>query len=135
VIYCLTIAGSSTVTVSTDQVQIRIPVMQATEELLSYYSAHLIQSGDIFKFQTKNTSFGIFTMEVGEHYVAEYIIGSGVGLYLEHHNEPHYHEPMDKRSGGVYLLAKKIGHCNSKEYHITAFAVNYGTAVYTEPGE
>ena len=80
---------------------IAVPVLTATEEHLRYYSAHLLQHGDVFRFQTSSScsAFPIFTMHIGAHYVPEYIIRKGMGLYLEHHNEPHYHEPLDTAAG------------------------------------
>jgi hypothetical protein len=43
---------------------------------------------------------------------------------------------MDASAGGVYLLAKEIidSTTGKQHYHMTAFKVSYGTAVYTEPG-
>jgi hypothetical protein len=43
---------------------------------------------------------------------------------------------MDVSAGGVYLLAKEIIDVTTgkQHYHMTAFKVPYGTAVYTEPG-
>ena len=72
-------------------------VFPATEESLSYFKAHLIASGDQFRFQSRR-KFPIFTMEVGKNYVQEFIMKQGHGLYLEYHNEPHFHQPMNSCS-------------------------------------
>jgi hypothetical protein len=77
------LGGSGVLSVYTDQTKIAVPVMTATEEHLSYYGAHLLSDGDVFQFQTSEAAFPIFTMHIGVHYVSEYIIKKGMGLYLE----------------------------------------------------
>jgi hypothetical protein len=78
------LGGSGVLSVYTNQTKIVVPVMTATEEYLSYYGAHLLTDGDIFQFQTTSEAeFPIFTMHIGVHYVQEYIIKKGMGLYLE----------------------------------------------------
>jgi hypothetical protein len=78
------LGGSGVLSVYTNQTKIVVPVMTATEEYLSYYGAHLLTDGDVFQFQTTSEAeFPIFTMYIGVHYVQEYIIKKGMGLYLE----------------------------------------------------
>jgi hypothetical protein len=128
------LGGNGSLHVSTHEAEIKVPVVEATEETLSYFKAHLLKPGDQFRFQT-HQRFPIFTMEIGEHYVPEYIMEKGNGLYLEYHDEPHFHQPMDRAAGGVYVLAKKVGIEGHQDiFHMTAFKIPYGYAVYSEPG-
>ena len=66
-------------------------------------------------------------------------IASTQGMYLEYHDEPHYHEPMDELAGGCYILAREVGRAlpgparrnaevtpqspGLSNFHITAFKV------------
>ena len=135
------LGGNGKFLANTQETSIEIPVVSATEEYLSYYRAHLLRDGDSFQFQT-HRKFPIFTMEIGENYVPGYIMKSKKGFYLEYHNEPHYHEPINIAARGSYLLAKEVGWAEApasgakprKIYHLTAFTIPYGTAVYSEPG-
>jgi hypothetical protein len=64
------------------------------------------------------------------------------GLYLEYHNEPHYHEPATEQTRGCYCLAREVP-CDDPEladseipwktFHITCFRIPYGHACYSEP--
>ena len=117
-----------------------MPVLEATEARLAYFGAHLLRDGDYFRFRTRR-NFPLFEMAIGEHYLPNYIMERKKGLYLEFHNEPHYHEPLDAPSRGSYILAKEVGDAPAagdgtarKFFDIASFRVPCGTAVYTEPG-
>jgi hypothetical protein len=56
---------------------------------------------------------------------------AGGGFYIEHHNQPHFHMPMDEQAGGFYLLGKKVG---TDRYRFTAFNIPFGSAVFTNNG-
>ena len=128
------LGGYGRLTLKTMERTLQIPIVQATEDTLRYYKAHLLHSGDHFRFETER-EFPIFEMSIGKNYVPSFVM-KGKGLYLEYHNEPHYHEPMNTHTGGVYLLARIMTDpVSSQEWvRITAFRVPYGTAVYSEPG-
>ena len=127
------LGGYGELKLAIDDTLIRVPVVQASEERLSYYKAHLLESGDLFRFETQS-QFPLFEMSVGRNYVPAFIM-TGKGLYLEYHNEPHYHEPMDPDAGGVYLLARIIkDELKGQEFvRISGFKIPFGTAVYSEP--
>ena len=131
------LGGNSRLIVSTYGTKLIIPIVEATEEFLSYYKAHLLQNEDYFQFQIKR-DFPIFNMKIGKNYVPDYLLKTNKGLYLEHHNAPHYHEPQNQFASGVYVLAKMVKDSPDPEgrqlFHITAFRIPYGSAVYTEPG-
>ncbi len=128
------LGGNGTFTIHSDDVEFSIPIVEATEEALRYFGAHLLRDGDCFEFNATG-QFPIFTMEVGVNYVRDCVMAKGKGLYLEHHNEPHYHEPLDSDAGGVYLLAKRVtSEVGRSQYRVVGFRIPPGHAVYSEPG-
>jgi hypothetical protein len=129
------LGGNGKLFISTKDRQVKIPIEDATEQKLSYYKAHLMKTGDKIKFPY-HSGLPMFKMNIGENYVQRYIMKKGGGFYLEYHTAPHYHEPLDEHSRGAYILAKEVGTLpnGQKKYHITAFKIPYGYAVYSEPG-
>ncbi|MCX6990754.1 MAG: hypothetical protein NTX49_06820 [Chlamydiae bacterium] len=73
---------------------IEIPAVEATDALLGYYGATLIEEGDLIEFP--DNEFPLFFMEVGERYVEDTLMtDAGGGFYLEyHHDKPHFHLPL-----------------------------------------
>jgi hypothetical protein len=53
----------------------------------------------------------------------------GGGVYLEYHNNPHFHMPLEEYCSGYLVLCKK----ENDKYYIDAFKIPYGYAIYT-PG-
>lgn len=110
---------------------LRVPVVKATAETLAYYGAVLIPANTAVRFPNE-APFPLWIMEVGNDYVKDYIMteNGGGGFYLEfHHDQPHFH--MIVNGGGHYLLAKKVG---ENQYHLTAFELSNGQAVFTKKG-
>jgi len=144
-----------------------VAVAQTTHQNLAYYGATLLECGDTFQFNMtsashKNTTMAITLMSTGENYVQEFIMqvpdssgtsGAG-GIYLEYHDLPHLHMPMNPEAGGYLLLAKKVElqhdesddmaspqdadpYCDpahvASQYHISAFTIPHGKAIYMGP--
>jgi len=53
----------------------------------------------------------------------------GNGAYLEVHDRPHYHMPLNNHCHGHLILAKRVG----SQYQLSAFAIPTGYAVYMKP--
>lgn len=110
---------------------IRIPKVKATKETLAYYGAVLIPENSAIRFPN-DQAYPLWKMHVGPNYVRDYVMTTdgGGGFYLEYHyDQPHFH--MVVNGGGYYLLAKQI---RKDTYHITAFELANGQAVYTKKG-
>lgn len=107
---------------------LKIPVEIATNYKLNYYLCSLIEDGDVFKLENNNIIQN-FYIKVGENYLKDYILQSklGDGLYIEKHNAPHFHQPLNNKCTG-YLILGKI---KRDELILTAFSIPYGKAVYT----
>jgi hypothetical protein len=111
--------------------QISIPVAECNSTNVSYYGAELITQEKPY-FKLDNTSpMPLFNMTIGFDYVKDYLLqpGLGDGFYMEKHNTPHIHIPVDTSSRGYYILGNII---NSKLY-ATAFQIPANCAIYTPP--
>tara|TARA_Y100000739_G_scaffold183963_1_gene162377 strand:+ start:386 stop:1126 length:741 start_codon:yes stop_codon:yes gene_type:complete len=122
------LGGTGTLTISESKIE--IPGNQATPELLSFYGATLFKIGDIFQFET-NAELPVTTMNIGETYVEHYLKlpNLGGGTYIEYHDRPHFHLPLDRSASGHLIL----GHFKSNEYILSAFMIPFGYGIYTPP--
>lgn len=114
-----------------DESILKIPKVTATSETLAYYGALLIPQDTAVRFPSREP-YPLWRMRVGTSYVSDYIMNEqgGGGFYLEyHHDQPHFHMVLD--GGGYYLLAKEF---SKNTFHITAFEIPNGQAVYTKKG-
>jgi hypothetical protein len=106
---------------------LKIPVEIATHEKLNYYLCDIIDNGDVFNLNN-NTDISCFNIKIGSNYLDDYILQPklGDGLYIETHDKPHFHQPLNADCSGYLLLAK----IKRDELIITAFKIPYGKAVY-----
>lgn len=109
---------------------ITIPETKATEETLEIFNCKLIKPGDIFSFNS-NKELPLFEVSVGPEYVQEYLLKEnfGNGFYIETHDTPHYHQPIDTNSCGFLVLGLIV----ESELILTKFKIPFGYGVYMEP--
>lgn len=107
-----------------------VPGEVATAKKVAFYGAQLVSVGDGINFET-DTKLPVTVMNVGSRYVQDYIMeqNGANGVYLEHHDRPHFHMPLNDEAAGYLVLGKKSGH----SYLLTGFRIPYGYAVYTPP--
>lgn len=116
-----------------DEQKIKIPIVNATNENMAYYNCLLVNFNDIFIFSSHRTRpYTLFEMFIGRDYVKNYIMQQnfGGGVYLEYHDNPHFHAPSNKSTGGFLTVGKK----NSNRLEITGFRIPYGKGVYMPGG-
>ncbi len=122
--------------IRTQDVDIAVPVVDATPARLAYYGAVLVDEGTVVRFP--NAEYPIWKMSLGKRYVEGFLMRpQGKGFYLEyHHDRPHWHQPLTEDSSGYYILAKAVGTeaGGLMTYHVTGFPIPYGKAVYTRQG-
>lgn len=111
--------------------EINIPINTANKGNVSFYGAKLFNIFEILYFKSKDT-LPLTEMIIGKDYVKNFIEQKeyGGGQYLEYHDNPHYHSPMQSDNKGYYILGKKI---NNNKIRISAFSIPYLTGIYT-PG-
>jgi len=106
-----------------------IPIEETNQTNLSYFGAHLLKHGDII---TINSPYPIpiTKIEIGKNYIDGYLLTDmGGGCYLEYHDTPHLHMPVNSNSSGYLILGKET----DSIIHLAAFQIPYGYAIYTKP--
>ena len=73
----------------------------------------------------------ITVMNIGQNYAKHYLLheNKGGGSYLEYHDVPHFHMPLNEKSCGHIILGKIINDI----CHLSAFKIPYGYAIYIKP--
>lgn len=122
------LGGNGILTVSSEK--ITVPVAETTPENVASYGATLLQVGDIIEFETREY-LPVTKINIGESYVQNflYVEGKGGGAYIEYHDRPHFHMPLEDSARGYLLLGKVV----DGKYRLSAFAIPRGFAIYTGP--
>jgi len=109
---------------------ITIPETVVTEETLNIFGCKLIKPGDMFSLESTK-ELPLFEVSVGKEYVQEYLLKEnfGNGFYIETHDTPHYHQPLDTDAGGFLILGLK----EDDGLILTKFKIPFGYGVYMEP--
>lgn len=113
-----------------DTAEIVIPEAPATPEMLAFYGGRLLAPGEPFEFDV-DAPLPVTRMEIGAGYADGYlhVASKGGGSYLEHHDRPHLHLPLDEDAGGYLILGRRDG----DDYLVSAFRIPYGSGIYTPP--
>lgn len=108
-----------------------IPVAPATPEHLAFYGCRLIKVGEVLSFDSSG-NLPVTITSIGERYVESYLMDQdkGGGTYLEVHDRPHLHMPLNKDAGGYLIIGK---HTQEGGYLISAFQVPFGYAITMAP--
>mgnify|MGYP003389155114 CR=1 FL=1 len=113
-----------------DTASVTIPEAPATAGMMAYYGACLLNMGDAVQLET-DADLPVTLMEIGAGYVDEYlhVAEKGGGSYLEWHDRPHLHMPLDSDARGYLILGRRDG----EDYLVSAFRIPFGSAVYMPP--
>jgi len=108
--------------------EIKVPINIANHNNVKYYNAELYNLYDIIKFKTKDP-LPLTHMSIGIDYVKDYIENEnlGGGQYLEIHDNPHFHAPLNANNKGYYLLGKIV----KDKLRLSAFYIPFYKAIYT----
>lgn len=109
--------------------QMSIPIAECNSTNLSYYGAKLITPERPYFTLDNIYPMPLFNMTIGSDYVSDYLLqpGLGDGFYMEKHNTPHIHIPVDNSSCGYYILGTII----DNSLYATAFQIPVNCAIYT----
>jgi hypothetical protein len=107
-----------------------IPESPIEQKYLNFYGATLIKPNMLFQMEN-NQAMPIFKMTIGQDYVENYLLKEefGNGFYIETHDTPHFHQPLNIHSSGYIILGKK----ENGGFHLTKFNIPYDYALYTHP--
>ena len=109
---------------------IDIPIAETTINNLSFYDCTLLKIGDVIQFDIESI-LPITVMNIGKNYAKHYLLNKnkGGGCYLEYHNTPHFHMPLNDKANGYIILGTNINDI----CHLSAFKIPHGFAIYTKP--
>jgi len=74
---------------------LKIPVVNIND--IVFYGCELYKYNDIIKFDI-DCNLPITIVEIGKNYIKDYIMKIAGGVYLEYHDRPHFHMPLDDKS-------------------------------------
>ena len=108
-----------------------IPEAPPTASALGFYGARLLRVGDAVRFET-DRNLAITHTNFGPAYAANFlqVADKGGGAFVEHHDFPHLHMPLEPSAHGHFLLGRQDG----DDYLLSAFPIPPNTALYTPPG-
>lgn len=117
-------------TLDLDSNNLNIPLIETTEHNLSFYGAIIVKMNDVVSFDIP-VVLPITKMNIGKNYFETYLLNesNGGGCYLEYHDTPHFHMPLDNDASGSLILGKIVDNV----CHLSAFKIPYGYAIYTPP--
>ncbi|MEJ6124026.1 hypothetical protein MT390_19500 [Vibrio sp. 2-Bac 85] len=125
------LGGNGRYLLSEGNEELNIPIAECTAENLAFYGSQLLKMGDSTYFEA-DAALPVTVTAVGKDYVNEYLLDSnlGGGAYLETHDRPHFHMPLDDQAGG-YLIVGKENEDGQKL--LSAFKVPFGFGVHMAP--
>lgn len=108
-----------------------IPVSLATPETVAFYGSRLLAIGQTVRFGAPG-NLPVTITAVGATYVEHYLMKAdkGGGTYLEHHDRPHFHMPLNQDARGHLIMGKPGG---DGEYLLSAFRIPFGSAIAMAP--
>lgn len=125
------LGGNGRYMLSDGETELEIAVAESSPEHLAYYGCHLAKIGEAVKFSSTG-NLPLTITSVGEDYPDGYLLDPerGGGAYLEVHDRPHFHMPMDETCGGYLLIGKR--HEGGLD-ELSAFKVPYGYGIHMAP--
>ena len=117
-------------TLIVNEADVAIPEAPCTAETLGFYGVAMLSVADVFSFET-NVNMPVTVMEIGPNYTDSFLHleKKGGGSYLEHHDRPHLHVPLNSEAAGHMLYARREG----DSYLISGFRIPHGKALYSAP--
>ena len=115
---------------STQKDPIIVKIAETTSENLAYYGATLIKEGEGVIFEA-DKHLPLTEVSIGTNYIDGYIHVKEKGgvTFLEYHDRPHFHTPINDKAKGHLILGRKEG----EKIILSAFQIPYGYGIHTCP--
>jgi hypothetical protein len=125
------LGGNGRYVLPRQQQVLEIPEVETSAAHLAFYGCRLVKVGDTLSFDA-NAPLPVTITTVGKNYVADYLFREeyGGGEFLEIHDRPHFHMPLEEGAGG-HMLIGKTGSDGTRV--ISAFRIPYGSGILTTP--
>jgi len=117
--------------------ELHIQEIPSTPENWAYFGCDLYKDGDKVTFNSP-TPLYMSETEIGDTFAEDFLTKAhlGGGAQLERHDNEHYHAPMNKKSGGYYLVGKTYMERDGPEQfqiEVAAMKIPYGYGLVTRP--
>ena len=111
---------------------LKLPINFATKSNVNYYGAKLFNVYDLIKFNFNKSFLPLTYMTIGDNYVKDYLEKKklGGGQYLEYHDNPHYHSPLNSDNKGFIILGKQV----ENKIRLSGFIIPWNSGLYTPGG-
>lgn len=110
----------------------QIPAVVATRENVKFYGLTLLGEGDRL---TINTDYDVALIEYDykKNYRDEFLTErkGGGGYFVERHDFPHLHVPLDDKCGGYIVIGKQM---SKRRFAFTAFQIPHRHGLYSPSG-
>lgn len=124
------LGGNGSYILADGHTSLDIPIAEATAENIAYYGCKLVKLGDFVSFESTG-NLPITITNIGDTYVKDYLLEAahGGGTYLEEHDRPHFHMPIDKFASGFLIIGKETDSVRE----LSAFQIPYGYGIVMAP--
>lgn len=125
------LGGNGRYLLNKGETSLNIAIADATPEHLAYYGSHLVKIGDAIQFESSG-NLPLTITSVGKDYPQDYLLNPelGGGAYLEVHDRPHFHMPLDETCAGYLIIGKR----NEQGLdEVSAFQVPFGYGIHMAP--
>ena len=110
----------------------QIPVITATTRNVRHYGLTLFEQNAVIQFDSPEYALVLARYQYASNYRRDFLTleQGGGGYFVERHNFPHLHAPLQPDCDGCMLVGQQTG---LDSYEFTGFRIPYGTALYTPP--
>lgn len=107
----------------------RIPAVDATPETVEFYGLTLIAEGDSFTIESDKYDMALIEYYYSPSYRDEFLTRTegGGGYFVERHDFPHLHIPLDDKCGGYIVIGKQLA---ERQFAFTAFRIPHRHGLY-----
>lgn len=108
----------------------RIPAVVATPENVKFYGLQLLAKGEAFTLTSTEYDMALIEYDYKKNYRDDFLTQTegGGGFFVERHNFPHLHIPLDNNCGGYIVIGKQM---TQTMFAFTAFNIPHNHALYT----
>ena len=108
----------------------RIPAVQATPDNVKFYGLTLLPEREPFMIDSDEYDMALIEYDYSKNYRDDFLTQAkgGGGYFVERHNFPHLHVPLDDACGGYIVIGKQMA---ARQFAFTAFQIPHRHALYT----
>jgi hypothetical protein len=107
-----------------------IPAVEATTDNVKFYGLTLIAEGRPFTIDSADNDLALIAYDYDSRYRDDFLTQTegGGGYFVERHDFPHLHIPLNDQCGGYIVIGKQM---SERQFAFTAFRIPHRHALYT----